>query len=100
MLYGAKAMQNVLNVYQKTLRSWTRNKGMTSEFEAFTFAIKNQNIATKCKSRTTETGYINHFPEYSSEEFLRPLIMTLFTFSKFPLAFVHYFLSISYDVIT
>ena len=60
---------------------------MTSEFEAFTFAIKNQIIPTKYKNKTTETRCINHFPEQNNEEFLRPLIMTLFTFSKFPLVF-------------
>ena len=58
-------MQNYLNINHKTLRSWTRNNDMTSEFETFTFVMKNQNIATKYESKTTERKYINHYLEYT-----------------------------------
>ena len=56
-------MQNYLNINHKTLRSRTRNKDMTSEFETFTFAIKNQNIATKYESKTTERKNTNYYSE-------------------------------------
>ena len=62
-LYRIKAMPNYLNINHKTLSSWTRNKDMTSEFETFTFAIKNQNIATKYESKTTERKNTNYYSE-------------------------------------
>ena len=38
---------------------------MTSEFEAFTFAIKIQNIATKYENKTTERKNTNYYSEWT-----------------------------------
>ena len=45
--YIAKSIENDPKIDQKTSKSWTRNKDMSSEFEAYAFAIKDQEIATK-----------------------------------------------------
>ena len=38
--YIAKSIENDPKIDQKTSKSWTRNKDMSSEFEAYAFAIK------------------------------------------------------------
>ena len=45
--YIAKSIENNPKIDQKTSKSWTRNEDMSSEFEAYAFAIKDQEIATK-----------------------------------------------------
>ena len=45
--YIAKSIENDPKTDYKTAKSWTRNKDMSSEFEAYAFAIKDQEIATK-----------------------------------------------------
>ena len=45
--YIAKSIESDPKIDQKTSKSWTRNKDMSSEFEAYAFAIKDQEIATK-----------------------------------------------------
>ena len=45
--YIAKSIENDPKIDHKTSKSWTRNKDMSSEFEAYPFAIKDLEIATK-----------------------------------------------------
>ena len=42
-----KSVKNDPKIDNKISKSWTRNKDMSSEFEAYAFAIKDQEIATK-----------------------------------------------------
>ena len=45
--YIAKPTVNDPKIVHKTSKSWKRNKDISSEFEAYAFAIKDQEIATK-----------------------------------------------------
>ena len=45
--YVAKSIENDPKIDHKTSKLWTRNRDMSSEFEAYAFAIKDQEIATK-----------------------------------------------------
>ena len=45
--YIAKSTENDPKIDHKTSKSWTGNKDIPSEFEAYAFAIKDQEIATK-----------------------------------------------------
>ena len=54
--YIAKSIENDRKIDQKTSKSWTRNKDMSSEFEAYAFAIKDQEIATKCIKAKRQKG--------------------------------------------
>ena len=44
--YIAKSIENDPKIDHKASKSWTRNKDMSSEFKAYAFAIKDQEIAT------------------------------------------------------
>ena len=45
--YIAKPIGSDPKIDHKTSKSWTGNKEMFSEFEAYAFAIKDQEITTK-----------------------------------------------------
>ena len=45
--YIMKVIENDPNINHKTSKSSTRNRDTTSEFEAYVFAIKDQEISTK-----------------------------------------------------
>ena len=45
--YAAKSIENDPKIDHEALKSWARDKDMSSEFEAYAFAIKAQEIATK-----------------------------------------------------
>ena len=45
--YIAKPIGNDPKIDHKTSKPWTGNKEMSSEFEAYAFAIKDQEITTK-----------------------------------------------------
>ena len=65
--YIAKSIENDPKTDYKTAKSWTRNKDMSSEFEAYAFAIKDQEIATKNKGKTAERKYIKHHHGYKMQ---------------------------------
>ena len=47
--YLSNSIENDPKIDHKTTKSWERNEDMSFEFEACTFAIKDQQIATKYK---------------------------------------------------
>ena len=48
--------KNDPKIDHKTSKSWTRNKDLSSEFEAYAFAIKDQEIAAKYRKAQRQTG--------------------------------------------
>ena len=59
-VYIAKSIENDPKIDHETSKSWTRNKDMSSEFEAYAFAIKDQEVvyfinAKRQKGNTSNT---------------------------------------------
>ena len=56
--YIAKSAESDPKIGHRSSKSWTRNKDMSSEFEAYAFAIKDQDIATKYINPKQQKGNI------------------------------------------
>ena len=58
--YIATSIENDPKIDHKTSKSWTRNKDMSSEFEAYAFAIKDQEISKKYIKAKRQKGNISN----------------------------------------
>ena len=98
--YIAKSIESDPKIDHKTSKSWTRNKDMSSEFEAYAFAIKGQEIATKYKKAKRQKGNTSNtiidtkcrLCKSANED------ITLIIASC-PIMSVHYYLSLRHDFI-
>ena len=77
--YIAKSIENDPKIDHKTSRSWTSFKVLSSEFKAYAFAIKDQEIATKY-IKAKRRKEIHQTPSrIQNADFVKVLMRTIFT---------------------
>ena len=98
--YIAKPIENDPKIDQKTSKSWTRNKDMSSEFEAYAFAIKDQEIATKYIKAKRQKGNTSNIIMNTRCRFFKSAIEDIIhIIASCPMMSVRYYLPIRHDVI-
>ena len=98
--YIAKSITNDPKTDHKTSKSWTRNKDMSSVFEAFIFAIKDQEIATKyVKAKWRKVNPSNIITDTRSRLCKRANEDIVHIIASCPLMSVCYYLLLRHDVI-
>ena len=98
--YIAKSIENDPKIDHETSKSWTRKKDLSSEFEAYGFAIKDQKIAMKYIKVKQQKGYTSNtimntrsrLCESANEDTIQ-ILASCFMMS------VRYYLPLRYDII-
>ena len=95
--YIARKIEEDSNLDLKITKSWTRNKFMTSEFEAYAYAIKEQEISTKFikAKRSNGTSHLDpkcRLCKNANEDIIHII-------SSCPLMSARYYLPVRHDVV-
>ena len=98
--YIAKSIENDPKIDHKTSKSWTRNKDMSSEFEAYAFAIKDQEIATKyIKAKRQKGNTSNTITDTKCRLCKSANEDIIHIIASCPMMSVRYYLPLRHDVI-
>ena len=93
-------MENDPKIDHKTSKSWTRNKDMSSEFEAYAFAIKDQEIATKYIKAKRQKGYLSNTITYTKRRLCKSTNEDIIhIIASCPMMSVRYYLPLRHVVI-
>ena len=98
--YIAKSIENDPKIDHKTSKLGTKNKDMSSEFEAYAFAIKDQEIATKCiKAKWQKGNTSNTIMNTKCRLCKTANEYIIYIIANCPMMSVRYYLPLRHDVI-
>ena len=98
--YIAKSIENDPKIDHKTSKSWTRNKDMSSEFEAYAFAVKDEDISTKyIKAKRQKGNTSNTITDTKCRHCKSANEDIIHIIGSCPLMSVRYYLPLRHDII-